>query len=109
MSEEIKKKDFQEEYRKDCLPMDSSKVFHALNDVVVERGDFSGVIKLDVFVNVHLVCTIAGDGVVIGTPSGSMSYSMALGGSIIHPDIACISMTPINPYSLSLRPLILPE
>lgn len=89
--------------------MDSNQVFQALNDVVIKRGEFKGCIKLDVFVNAHLVCTVTGDGVVISTPSGSMDYSMALGGSIIHTDIPCICMTPINPYSLSSRPLILPE
>lgn len=109
MREETEKNYFKKEHKKNTLPLESSKVFHSLRDIVVERGEFSGIIKLDVFVNTHLVCTISGDGVVFATPSGSMTYSMALGGSIIHTDIPCVCMTPINPYSLSSRPLILPD
>ena len=89
--------------------MESAKVFHAMNDIVISRGESSFLAKIDIFVNTHFVCTMPGDGVIIATPTGSTAYSMASGGSIVHNDIPCICMTPICPYSLSSRPLILPE
>ncbi|KAI9074850.1 hypothetical protein K1719_043158 [Acacia pycnantha] len=49
------------------------------------------------------------DGLIISTTSGSTAYSLAAGGSMVHPQVPGILFTPVCPHSLSFRPLILPE
>ncbi|KAM7272278.1 hypothetical protein ACFE04_026941 [Oxalis oulophora] len=50
-----------------------------------------------------------GDGIILSTTSGATAYSLAAGGSMVHPQVPGILFTPISPHSLSFRPLILPE
>ena len=49
-----------------------------------------------------------GDGLIIGTPNGSTAYNLSAGGSIVHSNCQCITLTPMAPHSLSFRPLIIP-
>ena len=53
--------------------------------------------------------TVQADGVIIGTTTGSTAYSLAAGGSMVHPLVPCILFTPVCPHSLSFRPLIFPD
>lgn len=45
----------------------------------------------------------------LATPTGSTAYSVAAGGSMVHPNVPAILFTPICPHSLSFRPVILPD
>lgn len=49
------------------------------------------------------------DGVMLATPTGSTAYSVAAGGSMVHPNVPAILFTPVCPHSLSFRPVILPD
>jgi NAD+ kinase len=80
----------------------------AVNDVVVQKGARSPLPELDLAVNGHDVARIRADGVIFATPTGSTAYSLAAGGSIAHPALSVILVTPICPHSLTNRPLILP-
>lgn len=86
-----------------------AKEYLALNDVVLERGPYSRLIKLGVYSNEFLVSEIKADGLIICTPTGSTAYNLAAGGPIIHPDCRGIAITPICPHSLTHRPIILPD
>lgn len=83
--------------------------FTALNEVVINRGPSPYLTQLEVWCNGGFLTTIQGDGVIIGTPTGSTAYSMAAGGSIVHPAVPAILITPVSPHSLSCRPLLLPD
>lgn len=80
----------------------------AVNDVVVQKGATSPLPDLDLSVNGHDVARIRADGIIFATPTGSTAYSLAAGGSIAHPSVNVILVTPVCPHSLTNRPLILP-
>jgi NAD+ kinase len=80
----------------------------AVNDVIVQKGARSRLPEFDIEVNGHDLARIRADGVIFATPTGSTAYSLAAGGSIAHPALSVILVTPICPHSLTNRPLILP-
>lgn len=81
---------------------------HAMNDISLHRGSRPHLTSLDIYVDNEFFTTTTGDGIVLSTPTGSTAYSLSAGGSITHPSVPCILLTPINPRSLSFRPIILP-
>ncbi len=83
--------------------------YHALNDIVIERGSFSQLISTSLYFDNILVNQIKADGLIISSPTGSTAYSLAAGGPILHPDVHAIVVTPVAPHSLSTRPLIFPD
>lgn len=82
---------------------------HALNEVLVHRGRSGALAKLDVGVDGERVTVVQGDGIILATPTGSTAYSLAAGGSMAHPGVPAILMTPVSPHSLSFRPAVLPD
>jgi len=81
----------------------------AMNEVLVHRGSGPHLVKLEVFVNDKHVTMVQGDGLIIATPTGSTAYSLAAGGSMMHPAVPGIILTPVCPHSLSFRPVVLPD
>lgn len=80
-----------------------------LNDLVVDRGPSPYVTMLEVFADdIHLT-TAQADGLCISTPTGSTAYSLSAGGSLVHPNIPAILMTPICAHTLSFRPMLIPD
>lgn len=63
---------------------------------------------LEMEVDGEVVDQYQGDGLIVGTPSGSTCYNTSAGGPILHPGMAAITVTPICPLSLSSRPIVLP-
>ncbi|XP_020362113.1 NAD kinase-like isoform X4 [Oncorhynchus kisutch] len=82
--------------------------YQVLNEVVVDRGPFSYLSNVDLFLDGHLITTVQGDGVIVSTPTGSTAYAVAAGASMIHPNVPAIMITPICPHSLSFRPIVVP-
>ena len=52
------------------------------------------------------VDVIAGDGLLICTPTGSTAYSLSAGGAILTPEVPVIMMTPICAFSMRARPIV---
>lgn len=84
-------------------------MIHAMNDISLHRGSQPNLISLDIFIDNEFLTTTTADGIAFSTPTGSTAYSLSAGGSITHPLVPCILLTPICPRSLSFRPLILPS
>merc|ERR1719238_2502535 len=80
-----------------------------LNEVLVHRGTSTLLAKLDIAVDGEHVTMVQGDGVILATPTGSTAYSLAAGGSMVHPAVPAILLTPVSAHSLSCRPLVLPD
>jgi len=82
--------------------------FAAINDVVLSKEALARMFTIEVSVNGDFAAVIRGDGVIVATPAGSTAYSLAAGGSIVHPQVNAVLVTPICPHSLTTRPLVLP-
>lgn len=78
----------------------------ALNDAVVTRGAFQGMLSIALKVGRDWVTNYRADGLVVATPSGSTAYSMAAGGPILAPSMQAFSVSPVSPQALSHRPLV---
>ena len=78
----------------------------ALNDAVVSNGSVARIVDLELYEGNSLVSAFRADGLIVATPTGSTAYSMAAGGSIVDPHMACFCVSPICPHSLTARPMI---
>jgi NAD+ kinase len=77
----------------------------AMNDIVVSRGAAGSMIEFSVNVDGEFIYTLRGDGLIVATPTGSTAYALSAGGPILHPALAALALVPINPHTLSNRPV----
>ncbi len=80
-----------------------------LNDIVINRGALARLANIVTHINGHYLTTFRADGLIVATPTGSTAYSLAAGGPVVHPQVPGIILTPICPFTLTNRPLIVPE
>ncbi|WVQ74257.1 hypothetical protein IAR50_003854 [Cryptococcus sp. DSM 104548] len=92
-----------------CYSTRPVEQFEVLNDLVVDRGPSPYVSLLELFGDEHHLTTVQADGLTVSTPTGSTAYSLSAGGSLVHPQIPAILITPICPHTLSFRPMLLPD
>lgn len=83
-------------------------VFHALNEVVLSRGDSAHLINYTAYSDDKTLCQYRADGIITATPTGSTAYSLAAGGPIVSPDCDLMLITPICPHMLRARSIVLP-
>ncbi|KAL8713717.1 MAG: hypothetical protein Q9220_002243 [cf. Caloplaca sp. 1 TL-2023] len=81
---------------------------HAMNEIIIHRGATPHLAHITILINNRPLTEAVADGMIISTPTGSTAYSLSAGGSIIHPLVDSLCLTPICPRSLSFRPLVLP-
>jgi NAD+ kinase len=83
--------------------------FHALNDVVVGRGERCRLIRIKATINGELLTTYKCDGLIVATATGSTGYSLAAGGPILHPQAEEILLKPIAAHLSLSTALLLPS
>ncbi len=81
----------------------------ALNEFVITAGPPYKLIKIDISIDHNPGPTIAGDGIIVSTPSGSTAYNVSSGGPIVAPGVNATVITPIAAHSLSSRPIVVPS
>ncbi len=79
---------------------------HVVNEVLIRASH--KLVFTDVFVDDAEIRTISGDGVIVGTPTGSTGHLLSTGAPIVVPDVRCLILDGINEYNFSSRALILP-
>ncbi|KAI5811424.1 ATP-NAD kinase-like domain-containing protein [Peziza echinospora] len=94
-------------YRDSKGHMDEAEQFEVLNELVIDRGPSPYVSNLELYGDDDLLTVVQADGCIFSTPTGSTAYSLSAGGSLVHPDIPAILLTPICPHTLSFRPMLL--
>ena len=78
----------------------------AANDVAICSGEPFRMIDLHVTRGETEIAQYLGDGLVVSTPTGSTGYNMSAGGPILEPALDAVTITPVAPHTLSLRPIV---
>ena len=92
-----------------CDEMELKSYPYALNEIAILKHDISSMIAIHTDINDEYLTTYQADGLIVGTPTGSTAYSLSVGGPIIVPQSDTISLTPVAPHSLNMRPIIISD
>jgi len=78
----------------------------AVNDVVLHPGRSAHMIEFELYIDGHFVYSQSSDGLIVSTPTGSTAYALSGGGPLMHPTLDAIGLVPLNPHTLSSRPIV---
>src|SRR5687767_3326431 len=94
------------EHRRDEKITGSGRV---LNDVVINKAALARIIEIEVRLNNLFVNAFRSDGLIVATPTGSTAYNLSAGGPIVYPSMNAVVLTPICPFTLTNRPIVVPD
>jgi NAD+ kinase len=77
----------------------------ALNEAVIGKGSQGRLIEFELSVDGEFVYRLRADGMIVATPTGSTAYALSAQGPILHPAVPALTLVPLNPHTLSARPV----
>jgi NAD+ kinase len=77
----------------------------ALNEAVIGKGTQGRLIEFALYIDGEFVYTQRSDGMIVATPTGSTAYALSAQGPILQPSVAAFALVPLNPHTLSSRPV----
>ena len=80
--------------------------FFAINEAVIYRSSFAHMVRVNLSIGGNEITSYAGDGLLVGTPTGSTAYNLSAGGPILMPDSEQLVITPICSHSALSAPLV---
>ena len=80
-----------------------------LNDAVINKSALARIIEIEAYLNQQFVNSFRADGLIVSTPTGSTAYNLSAGGPVIYPSMNAVVITPICPFTLSNRPIVVPD
>ncbi len=81
---------------------------YIINELQIKPLEHTSMIELEVKINGYVLTKYWADSLLISTPTGSTAYNLAAGGPIIYPTAEAVILNPVNPPSLTVRPIVVP-
>ena len=88
---------------------DPPKTSRVLNDVVINKSALARIIEIETYFDRYFVNSFRSDGLIVSTPTGSTAYNLSAGGPVVFPSMNAVVITPICPFTLSNRPIVVPD
>ena len=79
----------------------------AVNEVAIHRWVTPSMIEIVTKIDGVFLNSQRSDGLIISTPTGSTAYSLSAGGPILYPSLNALVLVPLNPHTLSNRPIVI--
>lgn len=83
--------------------------FSALNDIVVHKSNYGRLIDFEISVDGNFMTNLRADGMIVATPTGSTAYALSAGGPVLYPTLPALEVVPLNPHTLTHRPIVLSD
>ncbi len=77
-----------------------------LNELAILSGPPFSMQYIDLYVDGQLATSYACDGLIISTPVGSTAHNLSAGGPILRKNLEAFVISPINPHTLTVRPVV---
>ena len=87
--------------------MNNGASVYALNDCVFQTLKYGKLFELDAIIDGRSVVNYKGDGLIVSTATGSTAYNLSAGGPIVAPTLDIITVTPICPFTMAARSIVL--
>ncbi len=88
------------------------RIFHeetAVNEIAIHRWVTPSMIEIVTKINNVFLNSQRSDGLIVSTPTGSTAYALSAGGPILHPALNALVLVPLNPHTLSNRPIVIDD